>query len=197
MSPTKAAERLLFTAYRSFRKWRRDESGVAALEMAIVGPVLALLFCGGGEIALYARAAFQTSQMASTVADAVSRYEAITSSDIASIFSVSSDIMGNADFAANGYVVLTSVSRTAGATPKVVWQCKGGGLTSTSKVGQITKDATLPNNLVLDTTDNVIVAEVFYKYTPMFSKMLTVDGNFYKTAVFRPRLGDLTSAPGC
>jgi Flp pilus assembly protein TadG len=185
------------TLCRTVRMWSHDKSGVAAIEMALVAPALVLLFCGGGEIAMYARAAFQTSQMASTVADAVSRYESITSSDIASIFSVSSDIMGNNDFAANGYVVLSSVSRTAGATPKVIWQCKGGGLASTSKVGQITKDATLPNNLVLDSTDNVIVAEVFYKYSPMFSKVLTVDSNFYKTAVFRPRLGDLTSVPGC
>jgi Flp pilus assembly protein TadG len=105
--------------------WANDD-GVAGIEMAIITPVLLILLCGGGEICLYARSHFQASQMASTVADAVSRYKAITSSDITSIFTVSSEIMGTADFQENGSVILTSVSRTGGATPTVAWQCKGG-----------------------------------------------------------------------
>jgi hypothetical protein len=43
----------------------------------------------------------------------------------------------------------------------------------------------------------VIVAEVFYRYTPLFSNFMPVETQLYKTAVFRPRLGSLTSAPGC
>jgi hypothetical protein len=105
--------------------------------------------------------------------------------------------MGSDDFAKNGYVVLTSVLRTAGAAPTVAWQCKGGALTSTSHIGAVSETATLPGKLVLDATDNVVIAEVFYKYTPIFNQVATLDTSIYKTAVFRPRLGSLTSAPGC
>jgi Flp pilus assembly protein TadG len=179
------------------RRYVRDDAGVAGIEMAIIMPVLLLLFCGGGEVALYARSVFQTSQMASTVADAVSRYETLTASDVTSIFTVTSEIMGTDDFSKNGYVILSSVSRTGGANPVVAWQCKGGAVASTSKVGIVNKAATLPGNLTMDATDNVIVAEVFYRHTPMFSNFVTIEPQLYKTAVFRPRLGSLTSAPGC
>ena len=189
---------------RAAREWAllirrlvRDDNGIAGIEMATIMPVLLLLFCGGGEIALYARSHFQASQMASTVADAVSRYETLTASDVASIFTVTSEIMGTDDFGKNGYVILSSVSRTGGATSIVAWQCKGGALPSTSKIGIVNKAATLPGNLTLDATDNVIVAEVFYRHTPIFSNFISIEPQLYETAVFRPRLGSLTSAPGC
>lgn len=193
-----ALRRQLDAVKRLVCRLSKDDEGVAGIEMAIITPVLLLLLCGGGEIGLYARSHFQASQMASTVADAISRYEAVTSADITSIFSVSSEVMGTEDFKENGYVILSSVSRTGGATPKVVWQCKGGGHANTSKIGAVTKDATLPGGLVLDATDDVIIAEVFYQYTPLFANVLPdLDEQLYKTAVFRPRLGSLTSAPGC
>jgi Flp pilus assembly protein TadG len=175
----------------------RSTEGVAGIEMAIITPVLVLMLCGGAEIGLYARSHFQASQMASTVADAVSRYEAVTSADISSIFSVSSDVMGSGDFSKNGYVILSSVSRTGGGAPVVSWQCKGGAAANTSRIGSLAKTATLPGSLVLDATDNVIVAEVFYQYAPMFPNFIPVEKQVYKTAIFRPRLGSLTTSPGC
>jgi Flp pilus assembly protein TadG len=197
MSPIDIVRRRAQEAGLLVRRYVRNDAGVAGIEMAIVMPVLLLLFCGGGEIALYARSVFQASQMASTVADAVSRYETLTASDVTSIFTVTSEIMGTDDFSKNGYVILSSVSRTAGANPVVAWQCKGGAVASASKVGMVNKAGTLPGNLTMDATDNVIVAEVFYRHTPMFSKFVTIEPQLYKTAVFRPRLGSLTSAPGC
>jgi hypothetical protein len=104
--------------------------------------------------------------------------------------------MGAADFKAKGYVILSSVTRTSGGNPTVTWQCKGGAVLNTSRVGLVSKVATLPGNLVLDATDNVIVAEVFYQYDPIFDD-LPIEKQLYKTAVFRPRLGSLTSVPGC
>src|SRR4051812_21300773 len=84
----------------------RNEDGVAGIEMALVMPMLLVLLCGGGEMALLLRSHFQTSQMASTVADAISRYETITATDVSGIFSVSSEVMGSSDFAQKGYVIL-------------------------------------------------------------------------------------------
>jgi Flp pilus assembly protein TadG len=182
---------------RMARRLAADRRGVAGIEMAVIAPVLLLLLCGGAEIAMYLRSHFRASQMASTVADAVSRYEAITATDITSIFSASSEIMGAADFGENGYVILSSVSRTSGGNPTVTWQCKGGTSVNPSRVGAATKTATLPGNLVLDATDNAIVAEVFYKHTTILNEFISLERQIYKTAVFRPRLGSLTTVPGC
>lgn len=179
------------------RRLVRNEDGVAGIEMALITPLLLTLLCGGSEIALYCRSHFQASQMASTVADAVSRYEALTSADIASIFSVSSEVMGTKDFETNGYVILSSVSRTGGSTPVVSWQCKSGAVVSNSLIGPPQKPAKLPGNLTLDASDNVIVAEVFYQHTSIFTSFVPLEKQLYKTATFRPRLGSLTTAPGC
>jgi Flp pilus assembly protein TadG len=164
--------------------------------MAMITPVLLTLLCGGSEIAYYCRSHFQASQMASTVADAVSRYETITSSDIAAIFSVSSEVMGTSDFAENGYVILSSVSRVNGAAPVVSWQCKSGAAINASRIGIQGKAAVPPGGLTLDAKDNVIVAEVFYQHTPIFASLVPPE-QLYKTSVFRPRLGSLTTVPGC
>lgn len=188
---------ILSKTRRNARRLAADNKGVAGIEMAVITPVLLLLLCGGGEIAMYIRSHFQVSQMASTVADAVSRYEAITASDITSIFSASSEIMGASDFSESGYVILSSVSRANGGNPTVTWQCKGGASASQSRIGALSKVAALPGSLVLDTTDNVIVAEVFYKHTTIFDEFIPLERQLYKTAIFRPRLGSLTSVPGC
>lgn len=183
---------------RLARRFAGDEKGVAGIEMGIITPVLLLLLCGGGEFFVYGRAHFQAAQMASTVADAISRYESVTSADIASIFSVSSNVMGTDDFKQNGYVILSSVSRASGSAPTVKWQCKGGGLPTASRIGDVTKTAALPGGLALDATDDVIIAEVYYQHQPLFKSFVpNFEKQIYKTAVFRPRLGSLTTAPGC
>jgi hypothetical protein len=179
------------------RRFVGNKEGVAGIEMAMITPFLLTLLCGGSEIAYYCRSQFQASQMASTVADAVSRYESLTSSDITSIFSVSSEVMGTSDFATNGYVILSSVSRTAGSAPVVSWQCKSGALVNESRVGKLNKAAILPGGLTLDPSDNVIIAEVFYQHTPIFTSFVALEKQLIKTATFRPRLGSLTTAPGC
>ncbi len=178
-------------------RFLRNREGVAAVEMALVTPVLLLLFCGGGEMGFYLQAHFRTAQMASTVADVVARYENVTSSDISSIFAVSSEVMGDDDFDDHGYVILTSVKREGGKAATVSWQCEAGAYENSSRIGSINKQAELPNDLPLTANDNVIVAEVFYHYTPIFTSVVAVNPLLYKTAVFRPRLGDLTAAPGC
>ncbi len=183
--------------HRTARRLAADKRGVAGIEMAVITPVLLLLLGGGAEIGMYIRSHFQASQMASTVADAVSRYEDITASDVTSIFSVASEIMGASDFSESGYVILSSVTRSGSGTPTVTWQCKGGATESKSRVGAASKAAALPGSLVLDATDNVIVAEVFYTHTTIFDEFIPLEKQIYKTAVFRPRLGSLTSVPGC
>lgn len=186
-------------AVRAALRALRDTRGVAAVEMAVAAPLLLTFFCGVGEMSLFLTAHYQAGQMASTVADVVARYTEPSASDIRSIFRVSSTVMGEDNFAANGYVVLSSVSRAANSTrTRVAWQCGGGGaLVSQSRVGRVGGDAVLPGGLLLEADDNVIVAEVFYDYTPTLGFVPMPETVFYKTTVFRPRLGALTTPPGC
>lgn len=190
---------LLPCTCRSISAFARDCRGVAAVEMAVIAPLLILLLLGTAEIANFVKKHFEVAQTASTVADVVARYEMVTKESILAIFDVSERVMGESRFKANGRIILSSVSKAAtpGAVPKVAWQCAGGGtLIAISAIGRVGQNATLPGSLTLDADDNVIVAEVFYKYTPLFS-LLPLSPAIKKTALFRPRLGALTTAPGC
>jgi Flp pilus assembly protein TadG len=176
-----------------------DCRGVAAVEMAIIAPLLVLLLLGTAEVANLVKTHFEAAQTASTVADVVARYETVTNDNIQAIFAVSERVMGESTFKANGRIILTSVAKaaTSGAKTLVSWQCTGGGtLTAPSAIGQVGKTATLPGSLTLDADDNVIVAEVFFHYEPLFS-LIPLPQTIKKTALFRPRLGQLTTAPGC
>ena len=178
---------------------RRDRRGIAAVELALASPILLSLFIGTTEIAHFLSVHYQASQMASTVADAVARYDMVSSVDIQEILEVSSTVMGAGDFSSKGVVILSAVNKVkATDAPIVAWQCKGGGsLVQSSRIGRKLGAATLPGSLVLDTADNVVVAEVFYRYSPLFSLIPIPDQFVYKNAVFRPRLGALTTASGC
>lgn len=176
-----------------------DRRGLAAVELALVSPMLLALLLGTSEIAHFLKVHYQAAQMSSTVADAIARYDMLTSDDVAAVLSASTSVMGAQDFATKGYVILTSVRR-AGATdaPVIAWQCRGGGSDiRPSRVGSASTAVTLPGSLVLDGDDNVIIAEVFYGYSNLFDFIPLADKTVYKNAVFRPRLGALTTVSGC
>ncbi len=179
------------------RRFARCIGGVAATELALIAPVLLALFLGCAETGLLVRTHFQAAQMASTTADVIARYKAVTSADIAAIFSVSSEIMGTKNFNDNGTVILTSVATDDYGKATVAWQCSGGQPGNTSRIGRVGKVASVPGALVMDKNDNLIIAEVFYRYTPLLGWNGSAVSLAYKTALFRPRLGDLTAAPGC
>jgi len=179
------------------RRFIGREDGIAAVETALLTPVLLTLFLGCSETWFLIRTHFQAAQMASTTADVVARYKAVTSADVAAIFSVSSQVMGAQDFNDKGTVVLTSIATDDKGKATVAWQCTGGQPGNVSRIGRAGQAAKIPGGLALDKNDNLIVAEVFYKYTPILGWKAPGVTLAYKTALFRPRLGDLTAAPGC
>lgn len=175
-----------------------DCRAVAAVELAFAMPMLVMLFLGSAEVANLLSVHYRSAQMASTVTDAVARYQSITGTDVSGLFSASSHVMGSTDFAEKGYVILSSVTTNASRNvTKISWQCHGGGTQARdSRIGEVGDTVSLPGGLTIDADDNVIVAEVYYRYEPVFD-MLPIADEVYKTAVFRPRLGALTSAAGC
>ncbi len=183
----------------SLRTYGGCERGVAALEFAIVTPFLILLLLGGFEMARFLIVQQKAEKIAFSVADVTAQYESVTSTEISQVFAAVEQIMKPHPFNTNGRVILSSVYNPDGTEkPKVRWQCENAGaLNVVSKVGKVGNDATLPQTFLLDEKDNLIVTEVFYRFTPVFKTIFTGPFVVYRTAMFRPRLGALTSAPGC
>lgn len=172
------------------------ERGIAAVEFALSLPFLILLFFGTFELFRSILINQKLEKLSYTVSDVVAQQSSITQSQLAQIMTAASEVMDPFPFGTNGVVIVSSVYKQGTSPPVVKWQYKGGGsLNRNSMVGPVNADATLQNGLTLNDKDNIIVSEVFYSYGPLLGDAIMSDTEAYKTAVFKPRLGVLTTAP--
>jgi len=180
--------------------WRAQE-GIAALEFALSASVLMLLALSGIEVTRFLIIEQKVDEVAATMADLVAQSTTLTKASLSQMMTAAGQIIQPEanDFAAQGTVIITSVYQNGtGTAPTVQWNYSGGGtLSRTSKIGTVGGNATLPGGLVLNDKDNVIVAEVYYHYTPILSVSagLLSPQDIYRTTVYKPRLGALTTPP--
>ena len=184
-----------FRLPKVFTRLRRSESGLAAIEIALFAPILGLLLLGGYDVARYISIRTGVDKVAFSVADVTAQYKQLTAAAMRQVFLITGTSLTSYSSGTNGVTVLTSVYLDK-TTPKVSWQCySSSGTGWTSKIGVAGGTATIDSSLLADVNDNVMVAEVFYKFTPVFSNFFKDSFMIYSSAVFRPRLGSLTSKP--
>ncbi len=176
-----------------------NQHGIAALEFALCAPLLLLLTLGTIEMSRFLLIHQKAEKMASSMADLIAQSQATTISiaSITLLFNAASQVMNPFTFGSDGIVIITSVTRTGSSQPTVRWRQVGGGsLTGySSQIGAVNATATLPVGMVMSDKENLIVAEVYYRYTPMFGSQIVSSNVMYKTAYFKPRLGALTTPP--
>jgi Flp pilus assembly protein TadG len=184
---------------KNFWRGLRDHArkGVAAVEFALTLPIWATLLLGSADGSYCLLVNEKTDRIAYTVTDIVTQYQSITKAQLNDILLAAGQLMQPFAFGANGLVIVTSVYQPSSGGPVVEWQYTGGGtLTQGSKIGATNGTAMLPNGLTLNAGDNVIISEVFYKFTPMFvSEKLFSASNIYRVAVYKPRLSPLVTPP--
>ena len=179
------------------RKLWRNERGVSAIEFALLAPVLVILFIGCIEVTFKIWSTQKAEKLSVTLADVVAQSQTVTQSDLTKLTGAVNKIMDPFPFGTNGVVIISSVYRAAGQTAvKVNWQYKTtGSMSVISKIGTAGQDANLPTGLTLNEKENVIVAEVFYKYEPIAPGIMFSEDVIYRRAFFKPRLGALTNPP--
>ncbi|QQR69587.1 MAG: pilus assembly protein [Alphaproteobacteria bacterium] len=175
----------------------KNQKGIAAVEFALVVPIVVTLMLGGFELARCLLLHQKIERTSYTIADIIAQSDQVTSASLGQTLIAAPEIMDPFEFGAKGVVIITSVYRAQGqANATVRWRYTGGGtLARTSKLGNINATAALPNGLTLNEKDNVIVAEVYYDYQTFFASDIITPGDIYKTAIFKPRLGALITAP--
>jgi hypothetical protein len=171
--------------------------GVAAVEFALTLPIWITLLLGAGDGTYCLLVNEKTDRIAYTVTDIVSQYQNISVANLADIVQAGGQLMQPFSFATTGLIIITSAYKPSGKAPIICWQYKGGGaLVRTSGIGSAGGSPNLPNGLVLNDNDNVIISEVFYTFQPLFlSDMMFPAGDIYRTAVYKPRLSPLIASP--
>jgi hypothetical protein len=176
---------------------RRGEQGVAAVELALVFPILLVLLLGGLDITRYMLYHQKVDRITFSVADMVAQSQSVTKLQMDDIVLAAGQIMQPFAFGSNGVVIVSSVYKDPAQTyPTIRWQYVGGGsLARVSKVGIVNGTPALPAGLTLNDKDNVIIAETYYLFDPTFNSGVVTKSDIYKEAVYKPRLGSLLTLP--
>jgi len=171
--------------------------GLAAVEFALTMPIWVTLLLGISDGTYFLLVNERCDRIAYSVTDIVTQYQVINIANLNDIVKAAGQLMQPIPFTANGLVIVTSVYKPAGKVPTICWQYSGGGsLSAISQIGTTGGTPTLPNGLVLNDNDNVVISEVYYKFIPLFlSDTFFPTGNVYRIAVYKPRLSQLINKP--
>lgn len=174
-----------------------DNRGLAAMEFALCAPLLFMLFMGSYEVSRYILIMLKVEKTAYTIADVVAQSSTLSLSQMNQYVSASTQILLPYPFGTQGRVIVSSVYQNGAVPPSTVrWQYSGGGtLARSSQVGVLNGAATLPAGMTLVDRENIIIAEVYYRYEPYFTLGVLDAHDIYRTAIFKPRLGALTTPP--
>ena len=162
------------------RKFRRSQSGVSAIEFALIVPVMLTTFFGVSEIANYILAARKVANMASSAADLVAQDTLVTTTEMNDIMGALNVIMHPFD-TSNATIRISSVvaNATTGATT-VAWS-------DARHIAPraVNSSISIPN--IVPKGQGVVMAEVTYRYQTLFGQYLTDGMTVTDTFYLKPR----------
>ncbi len=167
---------------------RHDDSGIAAVEFAMILPMLVMMLFGIIDIANYFAVDRKVSQISQMVSDLTSRYTAVQESDITNFFTIAGAMVTPFDKTQLKSTIHQVYLDPNSKTAKVVWS-RGSSPLSKNTVyavpaGLVGKDAS--GNWLAN--QYLIVGDVNYKYVPTIGWVLNKAGvTASETAYTKPR----------
>ena len=163
-----------------FRRFTGDRRGVAAVEFALILPLMIIMYFGALEITDALTANRRVTLATQTVADLVAQSAVITDDDMTDIFAATAAVMAPFD-ASNLKMRVTSVVADGHNNTKVAWS-DGYNMSARGKNSTLALPAGLTSG-----GDSVIYAEVKFTYTSLLGKYFTSPFVFTDEAYLRPR----------
>ncbi len=163
------------------RRLLADARGLAAVEFALILPVMITVYFGTIETTDALTASRRVTNVAQTAADLVAQATSVSASDVDDIFAASTAILTPFDTTA-AQITISSVVANASNVTKVAWSKAYGGATPRATNSTIA----LPAGLTIPGT-SVVMAEVTYAYTSPVGTLLTGPITMTEVAYLRPR----------
>ncbi len=169
------------------RLYRRklDQSGVSAVEFALLMPLLIMIYFGLAETTQMLLADRRISQVAFSVGDLVSRTDQVDDAQMADIFTVARVIMQPFPVSTVMGIRVTSIEVASDGKASAVWSDASGTL------GAYVPGApmAIPGTLI-DPGETVVLSEVTYLYRGL-SSMIIADGMTLSSKFYlKPRKSD-------
>ena len=166
------------------RTWRRDETGSALIEAALIFPILFILFFGVSELCEGFIAKRRVEAAAFTAADLVSRLQSVSSADVTALKSIVDETIKPFPVATVGLVV-TSVIYDQGILTVAWSEARGSGVSAVA-LGPLGTALSLPVGLTLPNS-SAIVARVTYTFRSTLSTLIVGDVRLQAEAYQQPR----------
>lgn len=187
MSPTRMAQRARVGLLDRIRKIHRSESGIAAVEFAMVVPLMFFLFVGAVEFSQALTVDRRVTQSASATADLIARTDRVSMAALDNTLKIVEQLIQPYDASALTVAVI-SVKATAsgGPSPNVTvdWSRNNKGATPYSSGAAYPH---IPAGLLV-AGEWVIVGEAIYNYTPLiFNYFITSAFNMEERFFLKPR----------
>ena len=179
--------------------WASNQDGIAAVEFAMLLPVMITLFFGVVEVSLALLCRADVSKMASTAADLISQANTLNSADLGNVYAAAGTILyPYYDPSASGSdkpsIRLTSVvddgSGAVGKdhlTGKVAWTCTQTGTASLSPATRAVGSTVTFTQPLMTEGGSVIIAEIAYNYASPTTKVISGPINFTNNFYTKPR----------
>lgn len=163
---------------RTLRRGAANEGGAAAIEFALVFPILFLLHMGAAEALEAYQAQRNVAHIAAAMADIVAQNRTVSSADLDDVMAASVTMIypfPNVDLQQR----VSSLSASASGAVSTDWTVK--------KAYTGTDTPSVPSNY-LGASESVIVTDVIYDYKPTFGMFMPKTVRFTHHAYVRPRL---------
>ena len=173
---------------RRSNKLRRDKSGVAAIEFAMIVPIMVMLFFGTVEFSQALTVDRRVAQIASTMADLVAQYDTLTYTQVDNIHVVAKSLIMPYPEAPLK-VGIWNLEKTGTAMPIARRGKPYNGFTPNRHNNTYTE--TVPPGLLDDQPTGVkvcvVMAEVEYAFTPTIGQWLTSGITLKEKFYLKPR----------
>jgi Flp pilus assembly protein TadG len=175
---------------RIYRRFVASTGGIAAVEFALVFPVLLLLLLAGIDGGRAVAISMKVRTAAYSLDAMANQYLFIYDTDIQQIFCAASSVL--APYASGpASVTLTQIKVTSGGQGTVSWSDTLNGTAytqgATINVPSSLATSSPPNNLCKTYPCYVLLAEVGYTYTPWFGHFITGPINLSDHTYIAPR----------
>jgi Flp pilus assembly protein TadG len=172
----------------SLRRFARAETALAAVEFALILPVLVTLYFGTIEGSALYSADRRVATIAGTIGDLVARSKnTIASATLTDYFQASAQIIK--PYSSTGLTqVVTFLTVNASGVATVTWsRAYNGGIARTT--GATYSLAAVPQMKTLATGSFIVMAEVKYPYKPLYGMVIPQTINLFHVEYFLPRFG--------